>query len=103
MRLSIEDYNAFLMKIMRDHFPEIYERILQEDEYTPLTGRNISMSTNELLSFYMLLCDILKLDIRISDVYSFWSIDSIARMLMKMEDSIQHKIRRELEERAVLV
>ena len=86
MKLDKEMYYMFLLKLIQDNFPRLAKKISIDDVLVPLTGHNIGMRTNELLSLYMLLCDLFGKEIRIHDVYSFWNLDAIAKLLMEFED-----------------
>ena len=86
MKYEKELYYAFLMKIIDKYFPDISKKISKEGMLAPLTGRNIAMHTYDLMALYMLLCDIFGKEIKLHNVYSFWSIDAIATLLMEYED-----------------
>lgn len=97
MEYEKEVYHTFLLRIMEKYYPDIAENVLREGVFAPLTGRHVAMRTNELLSLYMLLCDLFGKELKLHDVYSFWSVDAIAVLLMEYEDdNIRSVIQREL-------
>ena len=97
MKYEKEVYHALLVRMIEKYYPNIAENLSKENVYAPLTGRSIAMRTNDLLSLYIMLCDLFEKKLKLHDVYSFWSIDAIATLLMEYEDeNVRRIIKREL-------
>ena len=57
--------------------------VTSEDESLPLTGRKINLTSADMIALYRILCKEFETEIRIENIWDFWSIDKIADRIMK--------------------
>ena len=83
--MKTKKYCAFIVTFIQKHFPHI-DKIPDAKFNEPLTGPLIAMRANDVLTLYMLLCDLFKAEIILTSIDAFNSVETISKALLSYID-----------------